>query len=218
MYTYEELVTWCLAVRPMPIPTYADGTPTPMDYHRLQIERLLWDNRDRLNMGGCIDIGGEWPRDYLPNCLLVNNVTDIELDFVSIKTDVVASITSLPFADNSIPATICTETLEHVPDIVKAVRELYRVTAPGGWVFASTPFLWPTHDTFYYGDYHRPTEQALRYYFRGFQQVDVTQLKLHRNSEFALTALMEKERMVIGHSPWSAMPSGYFTMARKAGG
>jgi SAM-dependent methyltransferase len=45
----------------------------------------------------------------------------------------------LPFADNSFDLVISCETIEHVPDVQKALQEMHRVTRPGGRLFLTTP-------------------------------------------------------------------------------
>lgn len=45
----------------------------------------------------------------------------------------------LPFGDNSFDGAILKDILEHVPDPVMTVRDVYRVLKPGGIVFASSP-------------------------------------------------------------------------------
>jgi len=58
--------------------------------------------------------------------------------------DVHGAIEALPLPDSSFDVVLCTQVLEHVPDPARAVSELYRVTAPGGRVLAST------HGVMYY--------------------------------------------------------------------
>jgi SAM-dependent methyltransferase len=48
------------------------------------------------------------------------------------------SVEDLPVADGSFELVLCTQVLEHCDDPAQAVRELRRVTAPGGRVLAST--------------------------------------------------------------------------------
>jgi ubiquinone/menaquinone biosynthesis C-methylase UbiE len=45
----------------------------------------------------------------------------------------------LPFADNSFDLVVCCETIEHLPDVQSGMREMYRVTRPGGKLFLTTP-------------------------------------------------------------------------------
>ena len=50
-------------------------------------------------------------------------------------------ITNLKFKDNSFDAIICLHVLEHIHEDIKAMRELYRVLAPGGWAILQVP-IW----------------------------------------------------------------------------
>ena len=72
-------------------------------------------------------------------------------------------VEELPVADGSFDLVLCTQVLEHCDDPVQAVRELRRVTAPGGAVLAST------HGTQVYHpspqDYWRWTHAGLRRLF-----------------------------------------------------
>lgn len=51
----------------------------------------------------------------------------------------VADIETLPFADAAFDAAFATEVMEHLPDAVKALREIRRVLKPGGWLLVSLP-------------------------------------------------------------------------------
>lgn len=48
-------------------------------------------------------------------------------------------IQQLPFADGAFDAVVDCETIEHVPNDQQALREMYRVTRPGGTLFLTTP-------------------------------------------------------------------------------
>ncbi len=52
--------------------------------------------------------------------------------------ELVGRVEELPVADGSFDVVLCTQVLEHCDDPAAAVRELRRVTAPGGRVLAST--------------------------------------------------------------------------------
>jgi SAM-dependent methyltransferase len=52
--------------------------------------------------------------------------------------DLVGTAEQIPVEDESFDVVVCSQVLEHVDDPAQVVRELHRVTAPGGRVLAST--------------------------------------------------------------------------------
>ena len=85
------------------------------------------------------------------------------------------AVEELPVEDASFDLVLCTQVLEHSDDPAQAVRELRRVTAPGGRVLAST------HGTQVYHpspqDYWRWTHEGLRRLFEenaAWASVEVT--------------------------------------------
>jgi SAM-dependent methyltransferase len=56
----------------------------------------------------------------------------------NVDADLVGSADAIPVEDGSFDVVLCTQVLEHVDDPAAVVRELARVTAPGGRVLAST--------------------------------------------------------------------------------
>jgi SAM-dependent methyltransferase len=50
-------------------------------------------------------------------------------------------LTQLTYPDNSFDLCLSFEDLEHIPDYRAVIKELYRVTKPGGHVLLSTPFI-----------------------------------------------------------------------------
>ena len=85
------------------------------------------------------------------------------------------AVEALPVEDASFDLVLCTQVLEHADDPAQAVRELRRVTAPGGRVLAST------HGTQVYHpspvDYWRWTHAGLRRLFEQngeWESVEVT--------------------------------------------
>lgn len=54
--------------------------------------------------------------------------------------EVQASLTQLPFADESFDLIVCYHVLEHVPDDAQAMRELVRVLSRGGLALMQVPF------------------------------------------------------------------------------
>ena len=75
----------------------------------------------------------------------------IGMDYLTDRStpDVVGSATDIPLGDASFDTVVSTEVLEHVPDPLKALREMYRVLKPGGYLILSTPMYWPRHEVPY---------------------------------------------------------------------
>ncbi len=78
--------------------------------------------------------------------------------------DLVGAVEALPVPDASFDLVICTQVLEHASDPHLAVRELWRVTAPGGRVLASTHGVQVYHPS--PEDYWRFTHAGLELLFR----------------------------------------------------
>lgn len=78
--------------------------------------------------------------------------------------------------DDSLPydyfgTVICSEVLEHIFDVSSALKQMYRVTRPGGKILVTTLFAFPEHQ--YPSDYWRFSESCLRQLLEdaGYQQV-----------------------------------------------
>jgi len=56
-------------------------------------------------------------------------------------------LTRLKYKDNSFDLCMSYEDLEHIPDYSTVIKELYRVTKPGGSVLLSTPFIFENDKT-----------------------------------------------------------------------
>ena len=65
------------------------------------------------------------------------------------QPDIVASALDLPFEDKSFDTVVSTEVLEHIPDPLCALRQMYRVLKPGGHLILTTPMYWPRHEAPY---------------------------------------------------------------------
>ncbi|MEI7509836.1 MAG: methyltransferase domain-containing protein [Flavobacterium sp.] len=60
------------------------------------------------------------------------NIEYTTTDLLSPLADVKADICNLPFEDNHYDIIFCNHVLEHIPNDIKAMQELYRVLKPGG--------------------------------------------------------------------------------------
>lgn len=69
----------------------------------------------------------------------MKNLDYVTTDLNSPLADVKADICNLPFEDNEFDVIFCNHVLEHIPDDVKAMKELYRVLKPGGFGVIQIP-------------------------------------------------------------------------------
>jgi SAM-dependent methyltransferase len=80
-----------------------------------------------------------------------------ELDGSVSTTCVQANGLELPFADGSFDRIIASEVLEHVPDDLGVMAELFRVLGPGGRLAATVPSAMPEQVCWWLNDgYHAP--------------------------------------------------------------
>lgn len=86
--------------------------------------------------------------------------------------DQVADIHDLPSEwSDRFSAVLCSEVLEHVSMPWVALPELFRVTAPGGWIVVTTLTAFPIHG--FPDDFYRYTESGLRFLLQESGYVDV---------------------------------------------
>ncbi len=80
------------------------------------------------------------------------------------KLDVLCDCTNLGFGSGTLDAIICSEVLEHVPEIEGAMAEMGRVLRSGGHLVITIPFFYPLHgvDAQGNGDYWRLTPGNLK--------------------------------------------------------
>lgn len=69
-------------------------------------------------------------------------------DLHSPLADVKADICALPFEDNTYDFILCNHVLEHIPNDLKAMEELYRVLKPGGTAILQVPLEEDRENTF----------------------------------------------------------------------
>jgi len=67
------------------------------------------------------------------------NIEYLSADLVSPLADVHCDIQALPFEDGRFDVVICNHVLEHIPDDRRAMAELARVMAQGGWAVLMCP-------------------------------------------------------------------------------
>jgi SAM-dependent methyltransferase len=139
------------------MPTYAVRAP---------LARWLAHEADRaavdLGRYRLLDVGcGEKP--YAP--LFASHVSEyVGLDTGShVDADLVGAIEAIPAGDATFDVVVCIQVLEHVDDPAEGVRELHRVTRPGGRVLLSTHGAYVYHPNPV--DLWRWTHEGLRHLF-----------------------------------------------------
>ena len=113
---------------PLTSPTWAVRAP---------LAAWLREHADRGEGYRVLDVGcgpkpyypffAEWADDYVGVDVVENPAAEL-----------LGPVEALPVEDGSFDLVLCTQVLEHCDDPAQAVRELRRVTAPGGRVLAST--------------------------------------------------------------------------------
>lgn len=106
--------------------------------------------------GRVADVGAGWApyHQELSGCAIIS------LDQVQTPAvQVVGSAQALPFQGASFDGVILTETLEHLPTPAAALAEAVRVLRPQGWLYLTTPQMWPLHYEPF--DYFRFTRYGL---------------------------------------------------------
>jgi SAM-dependent methyltransferase len=102
-------------------------------------------------------------------------------------------ITSLDFEDESFDVIICNHVLEHIPDDLKAMGELYRILKPGGWAILQVPISKVLEKTFEDTTVTSPDERE-----RTFGQFD--HVRIYGQD---YTARLEKRGFVVKrHNPY----------------
>jgi SAM-dependent methyltransferase len=136
-------------------------------------------------------------------------------DLYSPMADVKADICDLPFKDVTFDLILCNHVLEHIPDDIKAMEELYRVLKKGGTLIAQVPLEAERPTTFednsvtdkakrteIFGQYDHVRIYGIDYYQRlesvGFKTKRVDFLKELSAEEIDKFALPIKELIPVG--------------------
>ena len=128
--------------------------------------------------------------------------------------DIKADLCDLPFEDNKYDLILCNHVLEHIPNDIKAMRELYRVLKKDGTLIAQVP-LEENRDTTFeddtiidkkertriFGQYDHLRVYGKDYYFRlqsvGFKAEGIDFLASLSNVEKESFALPKQERIPV---------------------
>ena len=132
----------------------------------------------------------------------------VGLDYLTDRSrpDVVGSATDIPLGNAEFDTVVCTEVLEHVPDPLKALREMRRVLKPGGYLVLSTPMYWPRHEVPY--DYFRHPYDGLLHLVKesGFELVQL----YNRGRSYAFIGQALQSTLPIANRPINWLINRFF--------
>lgn len=123
----------------------------------------------------------------------------------SVKPDIVADAWNIPLKDESFDGIVLNQSLEHIAQTEKTVREIMRLLKPGGFAVVTVPHAMRTHSSplpanqapvhnFNPGDhrswrvdYYRFTKFGLMYVFRDFETISITETSGYGGTLFQLS-------------------------------
>lgn len=97
-----------------------------------------------------LGIGSSFGGEFLPILDRIGDITILEpssrLRSTAVRTTPVRYLEpipsgEMPFPDASFDLVLCFAVLHHIPNVTTVLRELGRVTAPGGWILVSEPVI-----------------------------------------------------------------------------
>lgn len=128
----------------MPFPNIIHKEVICPDCHSHERQRALWlyfeENKELLKDGNKI-------LHFAPEMLFKELFTSNDLEYHAVDknpglytyADEIVDIQDIPYDDDYFDLIICSHVLEHVPNDMQALRELYRVLKPGGTALILVP-------------------------------------------------------------------------------
>jgi len=101
------------------------------------------------------------------------------------KPDIFADSTQIPLPSSSCDTVTCFQVLEHIPEPIKALKEMHRVLKKNGIIIISTIQYYPLHDEPY--DFYRYTKYGLSHLLH---QANFVELK-HKEEGNIFTLLFQ---------------------------
>lgn len=119
-------------------------------------------------------------------------------------------VTSIPFEDNYFEIILCNHVLEHVPNDIKAMKELYRVLKKGGKAILQVPISKNSHETIEDFSVTEPTEREVVFgqydhvriygqdYANRLQSAGFTVERINIAEQYPMYGLINDEDIFIG--------------------
>lgn len=130
----------------------------------IRLQMALYANQIKLSQKARIldvGIGGDKERPsenfkYFPS----KNFKTMDID-IQWHPDFVGDICQTDFYDNYWDLIILSQTLEHIWEFKKSIKEIYRILKPESYAIIDSPFVYPHHPEQNFADYWRFSPQAL---------------------------------------------------------
>ncbi|MCX6113157.1 MAG: class I SAM-dependent methyltransferase [Proteobacteria bacterium] len=90
------------------------------------------------------------------------------------RVDIIATAYNTTLPDKSVDTILCTDVLEHIERPWDAVKEMYRVLKPGGYLILTVPLFWHLHEE--PRDFYRYTKHGLTYLLES-SEFEIVELK-----------------------------------------
>ena len=106
------------------------------------------------------------------------------------ELDYVSDIVSIPVPNGTFDAVLCTEVMEHVPEPIRALKEIGRILKPGGKLFLSAPLGSGLHQQ----PYHFYGGFTPHFYNRFLKEAGFSEISVQPNGHFFRLLLQELHR------------------------
>jgi methyltransferase family protein len=125
---------------------------------------------------------------------------------------VLSDLESVPASSPRYPFVLCTEVLEHVVEIDRSFEGLRRLTAPGGCVVLTVPFMFPVHMEPF--DFRRLTEYGISRLAadQGFEVASIE--RLGRATDGLATLLADASVLPATRAPYDRVKARLLRMAK----
>ena len=196
------------------------------DFSKEKLAKIFKEKKLIVDIGGGLRLNpsknnrptSEWPW-LIPLLAEVDyKILDKVADY---NPDIVGDVHDLPLVDNSVDAMVAMCILTHVEDPQKAMREMYRVLKPGGYIFLFLPFLYYHHPLEgYYKDYWRFTQSGIEHLMKDFSKTELEHVRGPIGTVLNLLPFLSKKTDWIDWldrilKPTSTQVSGYYVFGVK---